>query len=65
MKTIQIDEQMLQVGERAGKAEYDKFIQDGIASWHKERTQKELGDGKWQTADNNREPAIAMPPTEK
>ena len=41
MKTIQIDEQMMQVGERAGQEAYDRFVQEGIAHWHKERAEKE------------------------
>ena len=40
MKTIQIDEQMRQVGERAGQKAYEKFKQEGIAQWHKERVEQ-------------------------
>ena len=40
MKTIQIDEQMMQVGERAGQEEYENFVREGIVQWHKERAER-------------------------
>jgi len=36
MKTIPIDEQMRQSGERAGQKAYNAFVQQGIDQWHKE-----------------------------
>ena len=52
MKTLQIDERMLQVGERAGQAAYEKFKQEGVALWHKKRAEeKEQADGRLQTAE--------------
>ena len=61
MKTLQIDERMLQVGERAGQAAYEKFKQEGIALWHKKRAEEQERDGRPQTADGSREPATASP----
>ena len=45
MKTIQIDEQMRQVGERAGQEAYERFKQEGNAQWHKEQGEQ------WQQRD--------------
>ena len=36
MKTIPIDEQMRQSGERAMKEAHEKFVQRGIDQWRKE-----------------------------
>jgi hypothetical protein len=54
MKTITIDEQMTQVGERAGQEEYEKFVQMGIAQWHKERAEQQRD----REAEGSAEPAV-------
>ena len=38
--TIPIDEEMLRIGERDMEEEYEKFVQAGIAQWHKERAEQ-------------------------
>jgi len=43
MSRIQRDEQMRQVGGDALQEAYERFVQEGIAQWHKERGHKELG----------------------
>jgi hypothetical protein len=45
MKTLPIDEQMRQSGERAMQEEYRKFVQRGIDQWHEERGEQ------WQQRD--------------
>jgi hypothetical protein len=60
MKTIPsipIDEQMGQIIERANQVEYEKFVQAGIAEWHRERAEQK-------TADGSREPATVSPVAE-
>ncbi|MDR0327770.1 MAG: hypothetical protein LBI05_05695 [Planctomycetaceae bacterium] len=54
MKTIAIDEQMEQVGERAGHEEYEKFVQMGIAQWHKERAERKDKETEKPAESNNR-----------
>jgi len=41
MKTIPIDEQMSQIVDRAGQEAYEKFVQEGIAHYLKERAKKQ------------------------
>ena len=38
--TIPIDEEMLRMGERDMQEGYEKFVQAGIAEWHKERAEQ-------------------------
>jgi hypothetical protein len=43
MKTIPpipIDEQMGQIIDRADREDYEKFVQAGIAQWHRERAEQ-------------------------
>jgi len=44
MQTIPIDQQMMQVGERAGQEAHERFVREGIAHWHKEQARKERKD---------------------
>ena len=44
-----------------GDAAKEKFIQEGIARWHKKRAEEQERDGRPQTADGSRESATASP----
>jgi len=44
MKTIPIDERMSQIADPVGQEAYEKFVQDGIAHYLKERAAKERKD---------------------
>ena len=50
MKTIPIDEQMVQVGERAGREASERFVQEGIDRWHRQREAKERRDEEAETS---------------
>ena len=55
MKTIPIipiDEQMGQIIDRADREEYEKFVQAGIAQWHKERAERKDKEAEQGCANN-------------
>ena len=41
MKTIPIDDHLTQATERAFQEDYEKFVQEGIDRWHRQRETKE------------------------
>ena len=40
-KTTSIGDHLTQASERAIQEDYEKFVQQGIAHWHKQRAEKE------------------------
>jgi len=40
MKTIPLDDVMSQIADRDMQEDYEKFVQEGIAQWHKDRAKE-------------------------
>ena len=65
MKTIAIpipkNDLMALATDRVGQAAHEKFVQEGIARWHKKRAEEQEKEERPQTADGGREPVMVSP----